>query len=387
MVQVRIDGRVGQFGDVVALPVAADALREDRVERAVEPRVGHRGDHLANARREVAERRHRRVTGLNRPGEVHHRDRERVAVPVLGHEGQRRRDLERREPTVGLRGIFDPFAPEAQQVARVVEFVEEQTDSDGVDRMQLELEGRHHTEVAAAAADRPEQVVVLGLAGPHRPAISGDHIGREQVVDAQPVTAGQVADAAAQGETRNTGGRHDPTSGRQPVRVGRIVEVAPGRAAARPRRACRRIDVHMPHQRQVDDQTVIVAAEPRRAVPPTADREIQPVLPGEIHRAHHVRGLLGADHRPRPPVEHAVVHRAGLVVASVIRRDHRTAQFLPQLIDSHRPAPVPSPPCQTPSTPRQPQSIDAPDRSVITSSGIPGTRPRAVATPQEYRHL
>ena len=47
---------------------------------------------------------------------------------------------------------------------------------------------------------------------------------------------------------------------------------------------------------------------PGRAVAATADGEIQPVLAGEIHRRHHVRDLLGADHRARPPVEHAVVY-------------------------------------------------------------------------------
>jgi len=209
--------------------------------------------------------------------------------------------------------------------ARLVEFVKEQPDGDGVDRMQLELEGRSDAEIAAAASDRPEQVVVLGLAGPHWSAIGGDQVGREEVVNGQPVTAGQVADTAAECETADAGGRDDPAGRRQAVGVGRIVEVSPGCAPARTRSAAARIDSNVSHQGQVDDEAVVVATEAGRAVAATADGEIQFVLAGEIHRRHHVRDLLGADHRTRAPVEHAVVYRAGLVVAVVIGGDDRAA--------------------------------------------------------------
>ena len=51
------------------------------------------------------------------------------------------------------------------------------------DRVQLELEAGDHAEVAAAAADRPEQVGVLVGAGAHRLAVGGHDVGGEQVVD------------------------------------------------------------------------------------------------------------------------------------------------------------------------------------------------------------
>ena len=128
--------------------------------------------------------------------------------------------------------------------------------------MQLELEGRDDPEIAAAASERPEQVLVLGLAGPHRLAVGGDHLGGEQVVDGQPVAAGQVADAAAEGETGDAGGRNDPAGRRQAVGVGGIVEITPGGAPARSGSPAGRIDVDMPHQRQVDDHPAVVGAEP-----------------------------------------------------------------------------------------------------------------------------
>ena len=55
--------------------------------------------------------------------------------------------------------------------------------------MQAELQPCHDPEVAAAAADRPEQVgFVVGVDLPD-PAVGGDHLGREQVVDRQAVLA------------------------------------------------------------------------------------------------------------------------------------------------------------------------------------------------------
>ena len=58
-------------------------------------------------------------------------------------------------------------------------------------------------EVAAAAAQRPEQVAgaTSALARDER-AVGEDDVGREQVVDGQAEAAGQVADAAAEGRAR-----------------------------------------------------------------------------------------------------------------------------------------------------------------------------------------
>ena len=55
----------------------------------------------------------------------------------------------------------------------------------------------HDADVAAAAADRPEQVGVALLVDRQDAAVGGDDLGRDQVVDRHAVLAGQESDPAA----------------------------------------------------------------------------------------------------------------------------------------------------------------------------------------------
>ena len=86
-------------------------------------------------------------------------------------------------------------------------------------------------EVAAAAAERPEQVLVLRFAGRDRLPVGGDHLRRDQVVAREADAPRQVADAAAEGEPADAGRGDDAAGRREAVRVGRVVEVAPRGAA------------------------------------------------------------------------------------------------------------------------------------------------------------
>ena len=97
--------------------------------------------------------------------------------------------------------------------------------------MELVLELGDDAEVAAAAANGPEQVRVLGRAGSTDLAVGGDDLDRAQVVAGHAVAAHQPAETAAERQTGDAG-RGDRAAGRrQPVRAGRLVEVGPGRAA------------------------------------------------------------------------------------------------------------------------------------------------------------
>ena len=92
--------------------------------------------------------------------------------------------------------------------------------------MQLEEEGGHHAEVAAAAAQRPEEIGVFRLAGRDEAAVGQHDVGLEQIVDGQPELAGEMTDAAAEGDAADPGGGDDAAGGAQTEGVGGMVQIA-----------------------------------------------------------------------------------------------------------------------------------------------------------------
>src|SRR5438874_982462 len=86
--------------------------------------------------------------------------------------------------------------------------------------VQAVLERRDDPEVSATAAQSPEQILVLLIAGHDNLPVGGDDLGRDEVVARQPVLARQVADAATKRQPRDAGRPDDPTGGGQAVGVG-----------------------------------------------------------------------------------------------------------------------------------------------------------------------
>ena len=146
--------------------------------------------------------------------------------------------------------------------------------------MRLEQEARHHAKVAAAAAQGPEEIGVLALAGRDKTAIGQDDVRLEQVVDRQAVLAREVARAPAEGEARDAGGRDDAKGHGQAERVGGVIDVARRAAGIDPNGAARRIDAHALHQRQVDHQTVVAAAKAGAVVAAAPDGDEQALRRG-----------------------------------------------------------------------------------------------------------
>ena len=73
-------------------------------------------------------------------------------------------------------------AVDAQGILRLLQWVEYRPGEDRAHRVRPELEGRHDAEVAAAAAQCPEQVRVLLGAGGEEATVGGHDVGRDQVV-------------------------------------------------------------------------------------------------------------------------------------------------------------------------------------------------------------
>ena len=225
------------------------------------------------------------------------------------------------------------FAVALQDCRGIVDLIEHRAADDVTDLVELKLETGDDTEVAAAAAQGPKQIFVLVVARNDLPAISKNHIGRQQVVDGQPDAAGQVADAATQGQTTYSGRRDDPTGHRQAERVGRMVDITPSRAAPDPGDLLVRVDPKVVHCRQVDDQTLVHGAESGNAVAPTTNCEVEAAVAGSGDRGHHIGRIHALDDGAGFAVVHGVVDNASVVVVRVRGGDDAPPYRLSQCLD------------------------------------------------------
>ena len=167
-----------------------------------------------------------------------------AAVPLWRDERRRRRRQEARArlSLVGRRGVEVAEAPAA--AARALGGVEEREAAVtiGADRVSVELERGHDAEVAAAAAQRPEQLGVLVLARMDPLA------GRRDELDRGEGVAGQAVARSSQPEPPPSVSPATPVLETRPpvvaspyacVRRSNSAHVAPA-PSARPRRAGRR---------------------------------------------------------------------------------------------------------------------------------------------------
>src|SRR5690606_29734079 len=136
-------------------------------------------------------------------------------------------------------------------------------------------------DVAAAAAQRPEQVGVRVGAGFDQATVGGDDVGFDQVVEREAEAAREVAEAAAEGEPGHAGGRDDAGGRGQAEGMRGVVDVAPERATADARGAGLRVDVDVAHGGEVDDQAAIDGALAGDVVAAAANGEGQIVVAGE----------------------------------------------------------------------------------------------------------
>ena len=202
--------------------------------------------------------------------------------------------------------------------------------------MQAVLEGRHDAEIAAAAAQRPEQVRIVGGIGLAEHAVRGDHIGRDQVIDREPVLAHQPAQPAAERQTSDARVGDRASCGGESEHLGLAVQFAPEHTALGSHRSALRVHTNALHWRHVDDEAAVVGAVARRAVATAAHRDAETMNPREIHRALHIGNAGAARNQRRPPIDVAVPHPARHVVASMPRLDQLAAKGLPEALEMLR---------------------------------------------------
>src|SRR6266568_2869994 len=203
---------------------------------------------------------------------------------------------------------------------------------DGGHRVGLVLEGGRDAEVAAAAAQCPEQVLVLSGVCSDDPPVGGDDLHGQQVVDGEAVLAHQPAFSAAEGQPRDAGGGDDPAGGGQPVAGRGPVELFPGDATLRPDGPPRRVDSDPLHRREVDHQAAVGGCQAGDAVAAAAHGDLGSVLAADVHRVHNAGDGAAPGDECGTLVDQAVVHPASLLVCRVCGTDQLTGERCPYLL-------------------------------------------------------
>src|SRR5205814_4290824 len=149
--------------------------------------------------------------------------------------------------------------------------------------------------VAAAAAQGPEEVGVVVLAGRHHLAVGGHHDWADEVVEGEPVQPDEMADAAAERQPGDARVAERAARRGEPMPETGRVEILPERAAAACGGTGVGIDGDLAHEAQVDDDCSFADAVPGNAVAATAYRYRQAALGREGDR----RGYVFDVERPR----------------------------------------------------------------------------------------
>ncbi len=195
----------------------------------------------------------------------------------------------------------------------------------GFERMQLESEARRDAEVAASAADRPEQVRVMLGVDAQELAVGGHDVGREQGVDRQSVLADEIADTAAERDPAEPDRTRVPEAGREVMgrRRGRVL--TGGQSGLGPGGPPVHVDLERLHVAQIEHDAVVDHGVSRAAVAAAADREREPGLAGEVDDMGDIVGVGWPDDDHWPAIDATRDDGPGLVVLGVVRRDHPAA--------------------------------------------------------------
>jgi hypothetical protein len=161
------------------------------------------------------------------------------------------------------------------------------------------LECGHDAEVAAAPAQRPQELWIAVFAGPDDLAIGRDDLRADQRVAGEPARSHQVADPAGQCQAGDSRVDERASGRRQAVGGRRRVEVEPLAAALGVGDPSLRVDRDAAHVAQVDDEGVVGDAVTGDAVAAAAHRDRQAGRPGRRGRPPRRRTSNGTGRSPR----------------------------------------------------------------------------------------
>ena len=185
----------------------------------------------------------------------------------------------------------------------------------GTDGLETKLEAGDDAEVSAAAANTPEQVGVLGVAG-RQVAVGRDQLGPTAAGRPSGRACASASRSPAEGQTGQSGVGHRPDRNGQGEGLCGAVELAEQDTGLRPHRALLRVHPDLLHRPEVDHDPVVADRQPGKAVASAANgqREGGPSRErdgradvGDVCAAQDRRGVTVDSTRSDPPV--SVVRR------------------------------------------------------------------------------
>ena len=223
-----------------------------------------------------------------------------------------------KNPPSSSGALLDQLLKPAQGVLGLLERPERGAADDRAHRMGAEQERRDDAEVAPATAKRPEEIgVLVGARGDHAP-VREHHIGGNQIVDRQPAASREIAAAAAECQPAHPGCRDEAARRRQAEGMCGMVDIAPRGAAFHADGASPWVDANAAKTAEVDDETPVDYAETARVVATPAHRDQHTGRARGVDAGDDIRDVRDLRDRPRPALDHRVVHGAGRVVAGII---------------------------------------------------------------------
>ena len=308
-----------------------------RVLRRIHLKVRPRLDEIGIGLCQRPERRDRLLGRRVVAGIGDHAEDHELAVHLLGQERHRRRRhhigdgrelvgrrLRRRDEAgdrFGRRGQADHAAGELRQVVQPV------------------LEAHRHAEIAAAAADRPEQVGLVRRVDGEQAPVGRDDFRRQQRIDGQPVAPRQVADPAAQRDAADAHGARIAEADHEVLRGRRPGQLLRRNAGFGPHGFLGRVDLDRLHVAQIDDDAAVARRVPGARVPAAAHGQFQPRLRRNLQNFLDILGGFHPHNDPRMEVEPPIHHRPRGIVAGIRPSDSPTAkpriQGRNSIIDPH----------------------------------------------------
>jgi hypothetical protein len=189
------------------------------------------------------------------------------------------------------------------------------------------VEAGDDAEVAAAAADRPEQIRMRPCVDLQDATVGCHDLGPEQVVDRQSVLAHEKACAAAERESADPHRGRVAETGCETVRCGGSRDLARGEPARCVGDTVHGIDPERAEAGQVEHDPAVARPVTCRAVPAAADRQLDPAVTGQRDDVRDVRSARGPHDGGRPPVDGRQEHAARDVVCGVTGADNRSRQL------------------------------------------------------------